>query len=153
MKILITDLRDEQGIDLKGTLDPAGYELSCGQGDQWTAIDYLLRADRMGNECLVTGSLTAKLQVACSRCLEPLPYQIQIPDFQHTLEITNEESIDLTPLIREDILLNFPIAASCQLAVGNKCPYTGVVYKEDDHGFADKRRDDVWAALEKLKEN
>lgn len=153
MNILVNTLQEEVPLILKGSLDPLLYDLSSTLGDRWTTIDYDLQAERHGNECLVTGSLIAQLQLPCARCLEPLPYKITVPDFHHTLEIPNEDSIDLTPLIREDILLNFPIAASCQLTAGNKCPNTGVVYKEDDSRFADKRRDDVWAALENIKEN
>ncbi|NJK92909.1 MAG: DUF177 domain-containing protein [Blastochloris sp.] len=148
MKILVTDLREEGGLELKGSLDPAPYELNCGQGDEWLGIDYDLRLERLGQECLVSGTLQARLRLTCARCAEPLPFLIPVPEFQHTLEIGTQDSIDLTPLIREDILLDFPIAASCQLEAGNKCPYTGHVHKEDDGRFAEIRRDDVWGALE-----
>jgi uncharacterized metal-binding protein YceD (DUF177 family) len=151
MKIPVTDLQENEGLTLIGTLDPAPYELDCGQGETWLGIDYDLQAARLGEECLVTGHLMAKLTVICARCAEPLPYQIQVPDFQHTLEIKNEEPIDLTPMIREDIILCFPIAASCPLEAGNKCSHSGVVLKENDPAFADKRRDDIWGPLEKLK--
>jgi uncharacterized metal-binding protein YceD (DUF177 family) len=150
MKILITDLRDEEGLVLKGQADPLPYQLDCGQGETWESIDYDLHATRLGQECLVSGSLVGRMKIPCARCLEKIPFQIQVPAFQHTVEIVNEESIDLTSLIREDILLDFPIAVSCPLEAGNKCSYSGIVYKEDDHGFADKRRDDIWGALEKL---
>ncbi|GEM_PF-460832 len=151
MNILATDFREDEDLVLNGTLDPSAYDLDCAQGEKWLGIDYNLRAARLGEECLVTGTLTAKLKVICARCAEPLPYQIQVPDFQHTIQIKNEEPINLTPLIREDILLSFPMAASCQLEAGNKCANSGVVLKIDDHGFADKRRDDIWGPLEKLK--
>ena len=59
-----------------------------------------------------TGSLAQPVELRCVRCLEPFPFDIEVKAFSIHHELTGPELIDLTPYLREDILLNLPAASA-----------------------------------------
>ncbi|MFH1066859.1 MAG: DUF177 domain-containing protein, partial [bacterium] len=118
---------------------------------EWKSVEYRFFVQMIGTECLATGSLEAHMLVPCARCLEPMPLNIRVGDFQHSYPVAETESIDLTQDIREDILLNLPLAPRCQLDKDFRCPLTGVVHKEAADEFAARNRELVWGALKNLE--
>jgi len=84
-------------------------------------IRYDLRVERLGNDILVQGSLEATLDCECARCLKRFQSTIRLEPWSVDLPLTGEDkvavdgdSVDLTPLIREDILLAFPQHPLCE---------------------------------------
>jgi uncharacterized metal-binding protein YceD (DUF177 family) len=68
----------------------------------------------------------------------------------HHFEAPHPNSIDLTPFIREDILLELPLNAACRLGADGRCPVTGEIYRprpEDTGSLIDGT---VWAELSKI---
>ena len=59
--------------------------------------------------------------------------------------------IDLTSHIREDILLEIPLNAVCQLKKGDRCPITNEVIKPRKESTEAIVPKDVWAELSKLE--
>ena len=53
------------------------------------------------------GSLTQTVELTCVSCLERFKYTIRVPQFALHTELGGPELIDLTPFVREDILLEF----------------------------------------------
>lgn len=97
------------------------------------------------------GSLAQPVQVHCGACLEPFVHQIEVREFALLTELGGPETIDLTPFIREDILLNLPAYPRCDRTGERVCPaphkqleVTGEAALE-----ATKRKPD-WSALDKL---
>ncbi|MDR1191052.1 MAG: DUF177 domain-containing protein [Verrucomicrobiales bacterium] len=152
MKIRLADLWDGP-LDLHGKLAPEPYDLSVSGGEQWSPLTYRLRAEILGEtELLVRGSVSAALTVPCARCLEPITLTVTVPDFTASVPFTTEEAIDLTPLLREDILLNLPMAPS-HSDVGGQCPpQVERLYHADADRYAAQRRSEAWGALDKLNE-
>ncbi len=150
MKINLRTL-PEQGQFLEGELDPAPYGLPTEEGQSWDPIQYGLQVQLLGEECLVMGSITARLKAPCGRCLEPLTRDIPIPDFQHSFPAEGLEAIDLTLQIREDIVLGLPLVIRCVLESNGKCPITGKIH-EAPAPNGPMLRGDIWGALDKLKE-
>ena len=150
---MIIPLKDipEDGLPLSGELATKDYDLPLGEYLDWEAIDYDLNASIIGTECLIRGSLSSSMKVACARCLDPLPLTLSIDAFEHSYPTEGVDSIDLTQDIREDILLALPLAPRCELDEKSKCPITGKTYAEGDDTFAEMNRETVWGALEKLK--
>ena len=52
------------------------------------------------------GELHQPVELHCVRCLEAFPYEIAVPDFALHTELAGPEVVDLTPFMREDVLLN-----------------------------------------------
>ncbi|PYL01413.1 MAG: hypothetical protein DME32_09100 [Verrucomicrobia bacterium] len=79
------------------------------------------------------------------RCVGP---KIKVPAFALHTELHGPETVDITPFMREDILLNLPPYPHCDRDGGRVCKGAKVeTHAEDQKGKAD------WSALDKLKLN
>jgi uncharacterized metal-binding protein YceD (DUF177 family) len=110
-----------------------------------------LVVQRNGDNLLIAGTLATTLSVVCGRCGVLMPWPVRVRS-EHVLESPHPASIDLTPLLREDILLELPLNAACRLGADGRCPVTGELYQpppEADPGSL--AGGDVWAALSKIK--
>jgi|GEM_PF-1336233 len=83
---------------------------------------YTLGVESLQGKFSVTGSLTLDVHLRCVACLRTLPYRIQIDDFSVQLELANKRSADLTPFVREDILLALPSYPRCRQLAPNHPP-------------------------------
>jgi uncharacterized protein len=92
------------------------------------------------------GSLTQPVEMSCVACLEKFTHEINVPAFAAHLELQGPETVDLTPLMREDILLNLPAYPHCNREGDRKCKAQIPQAVESDA----KRKPD-WSALDKLK--
>ena len=106
---------------------------------------------RDGETLLVTGLLSTVLQLCCGRCGDWIEWPISIPEFILLLEPPFTDTIDLTPFLREDILLNLPVAASCRLDTENRCPLSGQIYLPASEPPPITGQD-AWKELDKLKD-
>ena len=119
-------------------------------------LNYELTATLMGEAVLVQGSLNLPLECDCVRCLKRFKFELELPDFAVHLPLSGEDavpvaddSVDLTPFLREDILLTLPQHPLCkpdcrglsQLAAGGASGQTS----QTNAGAS------AWAALNKLK--
>jgi uncharacterized metal-binding protein YceD (DUF177 family) len=94
------------------------------------------------------------------RCAGPLHYdidvgvangglwvhEIQVPAFAVHTELHGPETVDLTPFVREDLLLNLPAHPHCDRDGDRVCKAKHVKTEEQD-----ARRKSDWSALDKLK--
>lgn len=95
------------------------------------------------------GTLRQPVELRCVNCLETFVYEIQVPDFALHLELTGPEVVDLTPMIREDILLNLPAHPHCDRDGGRECKGPrGTAPKEME---TEAKREHDWEALDKLR--
>ena len=53
----------------------------------------------------VNGEMTQPVELQCVRCLEKFAFDIVVKDFTVHTDLTGPEKIDLTPFMREDVLL------------------------------------------------
>jgi len=150
MKISVADFPLE-GLELKGSTSTEGFDLPQEGFSEWNTIQYDLRIDKSGSEYLVTGKLDTSMKVACSRCLEWIPWQIHVDSFATSFPVEGQQAIDLTPSMREDILLTLPIAPGCKLDGDERCSITGVIHKPKADDFSELHRKSVWDALENIK--
>lgn len=97
-----------------------------------------------------TGSLAQPVQVRCVACLEQFVHTIEVPAFALHTELGGPETVDLTPFLREDILLNLPAYPRCDRRGGRVCPAPQLQRDRSDAAEADARKPD-WSALDKLK--
>jgi uncharacterized metal-binding protein YceD (DUF177 family) len=99
---------------------------------------------------LVTGWATTSLSLLCGRCAGWLPWPIRAR-VEHLFEAPHPNCIDLTPLIREDILLELPLNAVCRLDAEGRCPVTGELYQPRPETSGTLAGAEVWEALSKIK--
>ena len=117
-------------------------------------LDYDLHVEKMERSILVQGRLDLPLTCECARCLKPFEHRLLLPDWACHLPLEGEEQVvicndvvDLTPYIREDIVLAFPQHPLC------KPDCTGL---EKRGPFADPQHgpeltSTAWSELNKLK--
>jgi uncharacterized metal-binding protein YceD (DUF177 family) len=99
---------------------------------------------------LATGWATTSLSLLCGRCAGWLPWPIRAK-VEHHFEAPHPNCIDLTPLIREDILLELPLNAVCRLGADGRCPVTGEIYQPRPETSDTLVGEEVWEALSKIK--
>jgi uncharacterized metal-binding protein YceD (DUF177 family) len=159
---LVINLRhlEEHPVALKGELPVE--ELDLDLRDEMISARQPLRYDlevhRVEDGLLLCGHLCLTLRCQCVRCLKPFERQLELKEWRHHCALEGEEKVpvtnsyvDLTPPIREDILLEFPQHPLC----GTNCrglPGTNSGRSEKVTGRVRTRQESsAWAALDKLK--
>ena len=158
---LVINLRhlEHKDLVLKGELPATDLELD--QVDELIhaphPLQYELEAQRIDFNLLVHGALQITLECECSRCLKPFQRELDFPAWAVHLPLEGEEkveivgdSVDLTPHIREDILLAFPQHPLCESECGGlkNQPAIGVNSNGTDQT---NETSSAWAELNKLK--
>ena len=121
---LIVNLEDlkETNLPLKGEL-PLELEESEERDVLVRAnkpLAYQLEVSLLDEALLVQGRLELPLNCECARCLKPFVHTLSLTDWTLHLPFkgdgaieTINDSVDLTPWVREDILLGFPQHPLC----------------------------------------
>jgi uncharacterized protein len=146
-----------EGRRLTGSLPPAFFGL--GEGDTIAPsgpLQYDLVIQRDDNDLLISGLLRAPFQLQCVRCLAPLQHDARMEDYRAEVPIENEANMDLTSLIREDILLTLPSYPRCadtdvtpRECLGEVWTASGAVGGERDSSSGDGAG--VWDILDQFK--
>jgi uncharacterized protein len=83
-------------------------------------LRYDFEVQKLEHSLLVQGRLQLTLDCQCVRCLKPIKCAIKLDNWALHLPLQGEESapvvndcVDLTPYVREDILLEFPQHPLC----------------------------------------
>jgi uncharacterized metal-binding protein YceD (DUF177 family) len=93
-----------------------------------------------------SGSLSQAVELRCVACLEKFVHEIQVPAFAMHTELSGPETVDLSPFMREDLLLNLPAHPHCDRDAGRVCKPKQIETSEQD-----TKRESDWSALDKLK--
>ena len=141
---------EEHPHDLREQISPGVLALADGQAEAAQPIDVELTVLKDEDNFIVTGWARTTLLLRCARDGEMIPHPVRAK-VEHHFEAPHPATIDLTPLVREDILLELPLNAVCQLKEGNRCPVTNEVYQPRPENSSTLARDEVWAPLSKIK--
>jgi len=159
---LIINLRhlEAHSLKLKGELPVADLDLDLRdeliRAEQ--PLQYDLEAMLMEEGLLLQGRLLLPLHCECVRCLKPFEFQLALGQWAQLLALAGEDKVsvvndcvDLTPFVREDILLEFPQHPLCKTdCSGLPKTLIGKVKKPSGTGQT-KQQSSAWAALDKLK--
>jgi uncharacterized metal-binding protein YceD (DUF177 family) len=137
-------------LELKGDLAAATLELNDPVARAEAPIQAELIVVRDGENLIVTGTLVTTLQTVCGRCAAWMPWPVRAR-VEHVLEAPHPASIDLTPLLREDILIELPLNTACHLGADGRCPVTGEFYQPPPVNAGTLDTGEVWEALSKIK--
>jgi uncharacterized metal-binding protein YceD (DUF177 family) len=125
-----------------------GLNGASARAGQSLRVELVVQKDE--ENFLATGWATTSLSLLCGRCAEWLPWPIRAR-VEHLFEAPHPNCIDLTPLIREDILLELPLNAVCRLGADGRCPVTGELYQPPPETSGTLAGEEVWEALSKIK--
>ncbi len=108
MKIKIHQI-PEEGLDIEGEEPPSVLNLSEKLFRFESPIRYQLNVMWVGKRGLLfRGRLSVMVRAQCVRSLEWFDLPIVVEDFQCHREEVRGDEVDLTPEVREDILLLLP---------------------------------------------
>ena len=100
------------------------------------------------------GAIAQTVELRCVACLENFEHEIKVPAFALHMDLHGPETIDITPVLREDILLNLPVHPHCDRDGRQVCRGPKIVravnFASPERVEAEKREHD-WGELDKLK--
>src|SRR3981081_3298879 len=111
-------------------------------------VDYSLDAGLSESGLFVTGQIALDVELECVSCLKKFVYPLRVNDFAVQIELTGPEQVDLTPWVREDILLVLPAHPHCDWDGKSVCKGPKLKTRPIDEPPAASH---AWDALENLK--
>ena len=160
---LIVNLRhlENRALELRGELSVA--ELDLDVRDELIRVTgpvaYDLEVELLDDALLVQGEVRVDLACECVRCLKPFTHRLDLADWMVHLPLVpladepavpvKHDCVDLTPWLREDILLGFPQHPLCRPDCGGLKP-AAVGRARKTVGNVESKPS-AWAELNKLK--
>lgn len=150
-------------------IDPRGDNAGLLEADI-VDIDARLRATHTNPGAYIDGSADAHVAAQCARCLTPIDTPIHA-DFAEQYYATapvdtgvgiveapldaktigSDFKVDLTPLLREELILMTPVASLCRPGCAGLCPVCGDDLNQRPHRH-DEAVDQRWTALQELRD-
>ena len=134
-----------QGLHLNGDEECPIHDLEAEGIRCAGPLHYNIEVGVAGGALWARGSLSQPVELHCVSCLENFVHDIQVPAFAVHTELHGPETVDLTPFVREDLLLNLPAHPRCD-ADGNRVCKA----KQPQPVEQDTKRKLDWSALDKL---
>ena len=121
-------------------------------------LKYDLEVQELEDGLLIQGELHLNLDCQCVRCLKPFQYPLALRGWASHVPLQGEDAVpimndcvDLTPVVREDILLEFPQHPLCDRECGG-LPRAAVGATRNHRGAGQPAAgSSAWAELNKLK--
>ena len=152
---------EKGSVRLEGEAPPELLELDLKDDlvSLRSPIQYSLEVERVGEGILVRGTVSVVAHCECARCLKPFEYRLNFPEWACHLSLEGEDqvdvngdAVDLTPQVREDIVLALPQQPLCD---SNCNGLPNVAKNEEKKQTVSQPGGDtnasVWDALDKLK--
>ena len=159
---LVVNLRHLEAHELRLAGELPAKELDIDPQDEVIRAPHPLRHDLevqiLDGGLLIQGRLGLTLECECVRCLKPFQFELELSNWTCHLPFQGDEPlkvvndcVDLTPYIREDILLEFPRHPLCsQECRGLPKPSVGKAQGANS-GSPGGAGSSAWAELNKLK--
>ncbi|MEZ0389131.1 MAG: DUF177 domain-containing protein [Verrucomicrobium sp.] len=146
----------QEGLHVEGTLPVTIFALSEEDSvNPLSPLAYDLTVMRDENDLLIHGQIGATFELTCGRCAERYQTRMELQTYGLDVQLENEDPIDLTIYLREDILLALPTYPRCE--TGNvaprDCPAEGKFNPETEPNGTelDEAADrNVWESLDQL---
>ena len=160
-RIPVTSLLRRPGasreVQVEGALaDIRGPGAEVGD-DERISVDLTL--ERVSEGIVVRGPVRTRWHASCSRCLAPVGGELVVDVGElyerHPLEgetylLSEDDIVDLEPLIRDALLLELPAVPLCRPDCAGLCPHCGIDRNTSECNCADAEPDPRWAALRSL---
>lgn len=123
----------EEGHRFEGELNGSLFDIDGEEIKRCGNLRYNLDADLFGTELVLRGSLAAVFRFVCARCLAEFDDEIALEGLSLSVDVQNRSSVDVTDLLREELVLELPQYLKCTQA-GLECQ----INKENLHFGLDK---------------
>jgi DUF177 domain-containing protein len=149
----------QRRLSLQPTISELGIEDDKFDVDATVTVS--LRLESLTDGIVVDGELRAPWADQCRRCLVPASGEVvsdvhelyqQVVTDPDAFEIVGEQ-IDLVPMVRENILLDAPLAPLCSSDCAGLCPTCGIDRNAATCDCVAAVVDPRWEALSQLKAN
>ena len=158
---LLVNLRHLEAHPLQVTGEASPEEIGLDIADELVRpvrVHYGLEVQKHERELLVQGSLRVDLDCECARCLKPFGSRLDLAAWVCLLPLEGEDRVpvandcvDLTPAVREGILLELPQHPLCQEGCrGLPEGLPGKSSRSEGTGRIE-RSSSAWTELNKLK--
>jgi uncharacterized protein len=157
--------------EINVVLDPSAVDLAGENGTLNGKVTFIGKTQRVAGKPHIHGTINADVSLDCTRCLEPVAKHLEIAFDDVFVDAGDEASsgeaevaiadldeslvpegkIDLTEVVREQILLALPEQVFCREDCKGLCPKCGANRNLIDCKCADDEIDPRWAALRGLK--
>jgi uncharacterized protein len=157
------ELLRRPGSERRLSLNPTIAELDLvdPRFDREATVEVSLRMESLTDGIVVDGRLRAPWADTCRRCLAPARgevvcevgelYQLVITD-PDAFEIVGDQ-IDVGSMVRENILLDAPVAPLCRPDCAGLCPTCGIDRNTATCACVTAAGDPRWDALSQLRAN
>ena len=158
---LLVNLRHLEKGDLKLKGELPAKELDLDIHDEVVRaekpLEYDFEVQQLEQSLLLQGKLRLPLECKCVRCLKSFVDEVRL-DWTRHLPLEGEEKapvvndfVDLTPYLREDILLEFPQHPLCEADCGGLLKTHPGTRDNAGDPKQTKRESSAWDDLDKLK--
>ena len=151
MKILVARIPVEgssyDGSDSGEILEMENDPFVEVEGD----VRYALYAQRVSGELIVRGTLSVDLGLKCARCSEFFSTTVTDSDFLRAYSASEEvDLVDITPDMREDLLLHIPAFPVCSGDCKGLCPQCGTNLNTGTCQCDAGGKPNAWSVLDNL---
>jgi len=157
---LLINLRhlEKHDVTLQGELPVADLDIDTRDEmvQALKPLQYQLEVQQLDDALLVRGRLVLPLACECVRCLKPFEFRLELADWACHIPLEGEEKaaivsdcVDLTPFLREDMLLELPQHPLCKPDCGGLKKSSVGKTKKNSPGAT--KNSPAWSALDKLK--
>lgn len=153
----------QQPVHLQGTLDTTDMFRNTPEFTPLGPLEYDLTAQAADELIVVSGRISCKVHMQCSRCLDPIDEEIRLP-FEEQFRIVKDgdaepsdeddaipvtgERIELAPFLAEELMVQLPYAPVCKEDCKGLCPKCGTNQNEQSCGCKTESVDPRLAALQ-----
>jgi uncharacterized protein len=151
---------EEHGVNLDGELPVEELDLDI-RDEMLQArrpLKYDVEVEQVEENLLLNGGLSLILDCQCVRCLEPFQFKLVLEPWVCYVPLEGEDAapivndcVDLTPYMREDILLEFPRHPLCDPGCQGLQPKAPGKKKKKAGSAKTDGSTSAWSALNKLK--
>lgn len=144
----------------RSQIPPEGLDLEVCEEPRWegveglwlslTPVEATFHLEREANGILASGAFTTTAVVLCSRCSEPISVpiadsfailyteaseasraeEVELSAADMDVDVMQDDRLDLTRLLRENVLLNLPLQPLCRVECRGLCPHCGINLNE-----------------------
>ena len=150
----------EEGKFFEDELDSEIFGIDDEELISTGPLSFSLKVQRFEGELFVQGKISAPFQFRCVRCLDMFDFVIVNEQFSTSIEIDGRSAVDLTEVLREEIVIDFPAYPKCadsgeENACMAKTSHFGLDKKGQKgvNSSAPNDQGGVWDALEGFGKN
>jgi uncharacterized protein len=163
MRLLVNtaELRRVSGTErvLQGSVEPAALGIDDGRLVPGSVIDVDLHLESVNDGVIVDGTVSLSWHGVCRRCLDAVGATevVEVSErYQHVVTDPDafpieHDQLDLTPLVRETVLLELPDAPLCRPDCAGLCGACGTNLNTGSCDCTTTASDPRWGALDDLR--